>query len=92
MAYNPHYYTLRREWSSVREFEAVVRLIHELGKPDYFADRFYIALDVDGRHYWTMGESPRTCPLINMKITDASGEDAVNGVVIREPVGKRGEK
>jgi hypothetical protein len=59
MASNPHWYTLRRKWQNDSDFVFVVKSIRAWGQVERFPDPVkgwpYIALDVEGFHYWTMG-------------------------------------
>jgi hypothetical protein len=87
MADNPHWYTLRRRWQNDSDFVYVVKSIRAWGSVERFPDPEkgwpYIALDVEGYHYWTMGPGvrrgptatgPRTrCSSTASRWTDTSG-------------------
>jgi hypothetical protein len=59
MPENPHEYTTRKKWASDEDFLWVVRFIRTYGYVEWFPDLErgwpYVALDLGGFHYWTMG-------------------------------------
>lgn len=65
----PHYYTLRKNWSSNELFDAVVVYIREHGQKEYWDSgrRKYprIYYYADGYKYWTMGAPIDETILIN---------------------------
>jgi hypothetical protein len=71
MPKNPHWYTLRRQWENDNDFVFVVQFIRRYGLVERFPDPVkgwpYIYFDLDGFHYWTMGDELDATTLINRK-------------------------
>ena len=76
MAYNPHWYTLRRNWQNDADFIWAVQMIRKHGQVEPFRGRPYIVLYLGDYKYWTMGcpihpdpffDSRRNTILINRK-------------------------
>jgi hypothetical protein len=67
LAANPHWYCLRREFPSSRDFTEVCRFIMETGHDEVFWGKIYRYYIVDGWKYWTMGWPPEETTLINRK-------------------------
>jgi SAM-dependent methyltransferase len=68
MAYNPHFYTLRKRWARDEDFVRTATYIRERGYPTMFEGRPYTQLDVNEHFYWTMPGPMRGCVLINRKV------------------------
>ena len=73
---NPHWYTLRRKWSSDDEFVEVVRFIRSEGYEHVYEGWPYVQLDVDDHFYWTMGAPIAETILINRKLLRCPHDDA----------------
>jgi hypothetical protein len=72
---NPHWYTLRDKWKHPENFYAAVLFIRLHGMADWWPDvktgKAYVALDLNGWHYWTMGDPLVRTWLINRcKLSD----------------------
>lgn len=63
----PHWYTLRKEWTSEVPFEAVAQFIREYGYREKFkpSGGVYMRLNINGMKYWTMGAPLPITILIN---------------------------
>ena len=62
----PHFYTLKREWDNLKEFEKAVSYIRENGQKELWQDgQHYTYLYVNGWKYWTMGSPVSETILIN---------------------------
>lgn len=55
MPQNPHWYTLRRKWTSDLDFQWTVAQLRAFGYRAKFAKSWYIQVDVNDHFYWTMG-------------------------------------
>ncbi len=68
---NPHEYTLRKRWENDEDFVYAVLAIRRFGRVEWWPDmergRAYVALDLGGYHYWTMGAPVAQTILINRK-------------------------
>ena len=63
---SPHFYTLKREWDNLKEFEKAVSYIRENGQKELWQDgQHYTYLYVNGWEYWTMGSPVSETILIN---------------------------
>lgn len=51
----PHEYSVRKNWSDGKRFEAVARYIRENGYEQKFFSKTFVYYDFDGYQYWTMG-------------------------------------
>ena len=69
MPWVPHWYTLRRNWSSDAEFVRVVELMREHGQDEEYgkAKRRHRVLVLGGFKYWTMESDITDTILINRK-------------------------
>lgn len=67
MPENPHYYTLRKNWSSHELFLQVVKHIRCTGKIEIFLGQVYYMFYYKKMKYWTMPEdlTNEDCDLIN---------------------------
>ena len=66
MPESPHFYTLKREWDNLKEFEKAVSYIRENGQKELWQDgQHYTYLYVNGWKYWTMGSPVSETILIN---------------------------
>ena len=66
MPESPHFYTLKREWDNLKEFEKAVLYIRENGQKEFWQDgQYYTYLYVNGWKYWTMGSPVAETSLIN---------------------------
>ncbi len=65
MLYNPHEYTLRKNWENDEEFVEVAQFIRDNGYTLMWWGRPYLCYDLDGKRYWTMGDPMETTTLIN---------------------------
>ena len=65
MPWIPHYYTLRKFARSDREFALVVQHMREAGYDHRWGKRTFRYFDLDGFHYWTMGNPLDVTKLIN---------------------------
>ena len=65
MPYQPHWYTLRKNWNDDKLFEEVVQTIRDIGVERPFGKRTYIYYDYNGFMYWTMGDTLPNTILIN---------------------------
>ena len=62
----PHFYTLKREWDNLKEFEKAVSYIRKNGQKELWKDgEHYTYLYVNGWKYWTMGSPVSETILIN---------------------------
>jgi len=55
MPYNPHWYSVRREWEHDEEFVYFVEYIRKHGYDGVFGKRVFKYLNINGYKYWTMG-------------------------------------
>jgi SAM-dependent methyltransferase len=55
MPQNPHFYTLRRKWTSDQDFQWTVAQLRAHGYQKQFGKTWYTQLDVNDHFYWTMG-------------------------------------
>lgn len=62
---NPHFYSLRREWSSDEWFDAAVEMIRSTGETVNFYGREYQVVHCNGWKYWTMFGTAAEQELIN---------------------------
>ena len=69
MSATPHYYTMKFDWASLKEFNEVVMFIRKYGYTEKFGSKTYMYLDVDGYKYWTMGNTLEITKLINKAVT-----------------------
>lgn len=68
MAYNPHWYALRRKWvGEILCFDTAVLMIRTLGYTQFYGRRSYRCLNVGKHFYWTMGAPLTITILINRK-------------------------
>lgn len=67
MPNNPHYYTLRKNWDSDRDFVRVVEYMRREGYVEKFRGRPYTMLNINQYKYWTMGAPIEQTILINRK-------------------------
>jgi hypothetical protein len=61
----PHWYTLRKDWESDKEFDAAVWAIRKHGRAGRFQGRNYVYFDEGDYSYWTMGSPVNKTILIN---------------------------
>jgi hypothetical protein len=55
MPQNPHWYTLKKQWSNNDDFDGVVKFIRANGYKEKFKNSWYTLLNLNGYKYWTMG-------------------------------------
>lgn len=68
MAYNPHWYALRRKWdASAVAFDDFVWMIRGHGYTQVYQNANYRCLNVGSHFYWTMGAPFMITTLINRK-------------------------
>lgn len=65
--YNPHWYTLRKEWITDSDFVNAVVLIRRYGYSMMYGKTAYIVMNVNDHLYWTMGDTLPGTILINRK-------------------------
>ena len=67
MPENPHEYTVKTKLNEdgKKEFEWFVQYIRDNGIPKKFNKRKYIYLEIEDKHYWTMGWRPEATIIIN---------------------------
>ena len=63
--------SLRKNWERDEEFVRAAMFIRTKGAvewwPDAYSGRPYVALNLGGHHYWTMGDPMSSTILINRK-------------------------
>lgn len=74
MPQNPHWYVVRNKCRDEAEFVAVVLYIREHGRRVKYQKSWYTHLDVDGHHYWTMGDRINNTWILNRAINEAPKE------------------
>ena len=95
MAENPHWYTLRKSWVSMREFAETAAAVQMYGEHQWFQGRRYTQLALNGYTYWTMGASPIDTELVNRKRMryqspyDEVADDYDRRIQAREPTDYR---
>ncbi len=66
MPKHPHFYTLRKEWTS--GFTEVAAVIRDHGYPEMFYKKQFIRFDINDMKYWTMGAPLQETILINRAV------------------------
>jgi len=78
MPQNPHWYTLRKNWTEPPAFEAVVQFIRDAGYRTYYRGRPYTCLNINGFKYWTMGAPlPQTILINRAEIDETAAYDPI---------------
>lgn len=72
MAYNPHWYALRRQWDASKvDFDDFVLYLRHYGYTQIYRSVKYRCLNVGDHFYWTMGAPAPLTELINRKVLPA---------------------
>ena len=79
----PHWYVVRKDCRSDKEFLSVARLIRTWGYDDKFGKMKLRYIDFEGYKYWTMGYEERVTCIINRA---AIKEDIEETIWKRNPV------
>lgn len=70
MTYDPHWYTLRKEWRDDPLFDKVVETLRRAGYDETYNGKKSRAFNMNGMKYWTMGAPVPATILINRKHLD----------------------
>jgi len=70
MPTEPHWYTLRRDWTEDAAFVTAVEAIRTYGYPERYKQSQYTRLNINGMKYWTMGAPVPATILINRAALD----------------------
>ncbi len=76
MPEQPHWYTLRRNWSSRPDFFEAVRLLRDFGEHDSWYHQSNVSFHANGWSYWTRGLPVEETILINRaRLAPSYGQD-----------------